>query len=674
MKKIIPIAIAIFIVLALVPPRAYAISDLTVSVNPSLRNSLAEYDISFVTGADLLGGKDDIIIQFPEGTKLPCSCPHNWHLNYFEINGYNPSRAGKVLGVPNAMYLCVPGGITIKKGETVNIVIKPNSNIWNPSKPGKYQITLWTTREGKVKSNFYEITSTKLKDVSIEVSPETAGLIASYEIRFTTGEKGELTNGQHIYLEFPEGTLFPKKINKNFITVNGKIPEDVSVSGNILTITISHSINKNRKCFIKIAGSFGITNPEEEGEKELYIWTDNEPEKVGAHFDIKAQHMVSTFISTVPESPDGTNGYFKTVPVVTLTGETNTGKTVSIFYKIDDGKYAAYSSPFSMPEGVHTLYYYGTAGDLKENPHSVVFKVDTEKPEIYIDFPDKSPFYTGGKSMRIAGRASEGGQLVVNGKVVLLKKDLSFSTEVVLKPGKNVINISLSDVAGNSSSKTIEVVFDTTVPELTVTSPAEWAEITTPDITVAGSVLPANTKVYVNNSEVAVFKDGSFNYSFVPKNKGNLIAVKLKAVYPYSGRSVTKVITVVYKPNLSEILLKIGSKSALVNGKKSQMDVAPFIETHSNRTLVPVRFVVEFLGGKVLWEQNTRTVTIVANGKTVKLTIGSNVAYVNGKPFALDQPPIITHNRTFVPLRFVVEALGFKVIWNGKDRTITISY
>ncbi len=674
MKKFISVIIAIFITLALVPARAYAISDLMVSVNPSLRNSLAEYDISFVTGADLIGGKDDIIIQFPERTKLPCSCPHNWHLEFFEINGNKPSRAGKVLDIPNSMYLCIPGGITIKKGTKVNIVIKSQANIWNPSKPGKYQLTLWTTKEGKVKSNFYEITSTKLKDVSVEVLPETAGLIASYEIHFTTGEKGELSNGQHIYLEFPEGTVFPKNSDKTAVTVNGEIPEEVSVSGNILTIKISHSINKERKCFIKIEGSFGIKNPNEGGKKELFIWTDNEPEKVGASFEIKAQYTVSTFISTVPKVPDGVNGYFRTTPVVTLTGETNTGKTVSIFYKIDGGKYVSYLSPFSMPEGIHTLYYYGVAGNIKENPHSVVFKVDTIPPKIYIDFPDKNPFYTGDKTIPISGKVSEKGELIVGNKAVLLKKDLSFSTEVTLKPGKNFINISFSDVAGNSVSKKIEIIFDTTVPELTVTSPKDWAEITATEITVWGSVSPANSEVYVNGAEVAVSQDGSFSYSFVPNNKMNLVAIKLKAVYPYSGKSITKVITVVYKPDHSRLVLKIGSKSVSVNGKKKQMDVAPFIDVHSNRTLVPIRFVVELFGGGVSWDGKTRTVTIVANGKTVKLTIGSDVAYVNEKPFALDQPPIILHNRTFVPLRFIAEALGFKVVWNAKDRTITVSH
>ncbi len=674
MKKFLIIALTILLMATVLPARAQAISGLTVNVKPNLRDSLAEYDISFTTKANLLGGKDDIIIQFPQGTRLPCSCPHNWHLNFFSINGYQPARAGKVTDIPNTMYLQIPGGITIKKGETVNVVIKPYSNIWNPLIPGKYQLTLWTTKEGKIKSNFYEITSTHLKDVSVSVNPETGGLIASYTIHFTTGEKGNLFNGQKIYVEFPEGTGFPKTINKTDVLINGKVPEKIALNGNTLEITLSRSINKDRNCILEISGGFGISNPKSGGKKSIYISTDNEPEKVEADFLIKAQYTVSTFLSTAPAAPNGTNGFFKTIPTVTLTAETNTGASIETFYKFDDGDFKEYTAPFLTPDGTHTLYYYSKAGELKEKVHTVVFKVDSVSPVISVDFPDSNPFYSGDKTLHVAGKVSEAGELIINNKAVILKKGLTFSTTLQLAVGKNIVSITFTDLAGNTSSKTITVMFDTTVPELTVTSPENWEEITTKTINVKGSVSPKDSEVYVNGTEANVSPDGSFEYALTPESKGNLIAVKVKALYPHSQKSVVKVITVVYKPNLPTVLLTVNSKSALVNGNKKQMDVAPFIDVHSNRTLVPLRFVVEFLGGDVQWDSATRTVTIVANSKTIKITIGATVAYVNGKPYKLDQPAIIKGNRTFVPLRFVVEALGFNVKWNGKNKTIIIKH
>ncbi len=673
MKKIIVILLAVFIVMPFFTGNARGDTEVLVNVKPALRNSLAEYDISFITIKDLIGGKDDIFVQFPEGTQLPCSCPHNWTLDHFTINGYKPARAGKMNDIPNTIYLVMPGGITIKAGSNVNVVIKDSANIWNPGKPGKYQLTIWTTKEGKVKSNFYEITSTHLTDVSIYVTPETAGLIASYKIYFTTGEKGELFNGQRIYIEFPKGTGFPKTVNKNKILVNEKIAEDAEVRNRVLSIVLSHSINSKRKCLIQINGDFGISNPKDSGTKSLYVWTENEPEKIKADFTIKAQSIVSTLVSTEPAAPDGMSGFFKTAPTITLKAETNTNSKTETFYKIDDEGYKKYATPFAMPEGIHTLYYYSKAGNLEETPREMGFKVDTTVPGISVEFPGKTPFYTGDKTINIFGKVSEKGQLVVNGKVVLLRKDLSFSTVLKLTPGKNIIMLHFTDVAGNATSKEIKVFFDTTVPQISIASPSDWEEILTEEITVKGSVSPANSEVCINGGKVNVSADGSFTYSFIPESNGNLIPVKVKAMYPYSKKSVTKVIIVVYKPSLPGVLLTVNSHSALVNGKKKEMDAAPFIDKHSNRTLVPVRFVAEFLGGKVSWDPKTRTVIVQLNGREVKLKIGSNTAYVNSAAVSLDQPPIIKENRAFIPLRFVMETFGFKVVWDASVKTITIT-
>ena len=672
MKRIITILLAVLLIIPFFAGSVQGSTAVSVVVKPALRNSLAEYDISFITDEDLAGGKDIIFIQFPEGTKLPCSCPHNWTLDHFSINGYKAARAGKVNDIPNTIYLLMPGGITIKAGSKINVVIKNNTNIWNPSKPGKYQLTVWTTKQGKMQSNEYEIKSTKIKDLSVSVYPETTSLIASYEIVFTTGALGELHNGENIYVEFPEGTVFPDVIHKKDITVNGFGTEDVSIEEDILKIKISHTINANRKVDININGDFNLQNTKEAGTHTLFVWTDNEPEKVGTEFTLKAQDSVTTQCVVDPSAPDGLNGYYKTSPIVTLTAETNTKEATHTFYKLDNGDYTEYKNPVTIPEGTHTFYYYSKTKSLTEKEKSIEFKVDTIAPTINIEFPEDNPSYTGDRSIRIYGSLSESAQLYIAHKYINVKKDLTFSEEILLTPGKNSIVISAIDNAGNRAEKTIEIVFDTTVPTLNITSPESWDTITTKQITVTGGVNPSNSEVTINGEKIVVKEDGTFAYSFVPESKGNLIPIKIKAVYPLSKKEVTKVITVVYKPNLPEVLLTVNSRSALVNGKKKEMDVAPFIDKHSNRTLVPVRFVTEFLGGKVSWGAKTKTVTIQLNGKEVKLKIGSNTAYVDGTAVTLDQPPIIKGNRTFVPLRFVMETFGFNVVWNASLKTITI--
>ncbi|MCE5224028.1 hypothetical protein LLG10_07600 [bacterium] len=102
-----------------------------------------------------------------------------------------------------------------------------------------------------------------------------------------------------------------------------------------------------------------------------------------------------------------------------------------------------------------------------------------------------------------------------------------------------------------------------------------------------------------------------------------------------------------------------------VNDVVKAIDVPPFIQ--SGRTLVPIRAISEGLGAKVEWEPKTQKITIRLGSKTVELWIGKLEAKVNGKTVKLDVPPMIKKGRTFVPIRFVSEALGAKVDWNPKD-------
>lgn len=100
-------------------------------------------------------------------------------------------------------------------------------------------------------------------------------------------------------------------------------------------------------------------------------------------------------------------------------------------------------------------------------------------------------------------------------------------------------------------------------------------------------------------------------------------------------------------------------------------DASPVIE--SDRTLVPVRAVLEELGAHVDFNTSSRTVTASLGAKNVTLGIDGEIAYVNNTAYTLDAPPKIISDRTFVPIRFIAEALGLKVTWNEEQRIITVS-
>jgi len=77
-------------------------------------------------------------------------------------------------------------------------------------------------------------------------------------------------------------------------------------------------------------------------------------------------------------------------------------------------------------------------------------------------------------------------------------------------------------------------------------------------------------------------------------------------------------------------------------------------------------------GANVSWDGNTKKVTITLNGKKVVLQIGNKNYEVNGQQKQMDTVALLKESRTFVPVRFVSEALGATVKWNANIRTVYI--
>ncbi|WLR52555.1 copper amine oxidase N-terminal domain-containing protein [Bacillus tianshenii] len=100
-------------------------------------------------------------------------------------------------------------------------------------------------------------------------------------------------------------------------------------------------------------------------------------------------------------------------------------------------------------------------------------------------------------------------------------------------------------------------------------------------------------------------------------------------------------------------------------------DVEPIIE--NQRTLVPLRAIFEAMGATVDWNKEEQTIYATRKNETVQLAIDSPIAFTSGQEVLLDVPAKLYKERTMVPLRFVGEAFGGIVDFDGKNRTITIS-
>lgn len=109
----------------------------------------------------------------------------------------------------------------------------------------------------------------------------------------------------------------------------------------------------------------------------------------------------------------------------------------------------------------------------------------------------------------------------------------------------------------------------------------------------------------------------------------------------------------------------------LIDNKQLSFEVQPYIA--DGNTLVQFRTVFEALGLKVNWDGDKQEVTGISDKISMKLQIGSKTAWIDGKEMQLEVAPVIKDNVTFVPLRFIGEASGREVSWDGLTKTVYIA-
>lgn len=123
------------------------------------------------------------------------------------------------------------------------------------------------------------------------------------------------------------------------------------------------------------------------------------------------------------------------------------------------------------------------------------------------------------------------------------------------------------------------------------------------------------------------------------------------------------------------IALQINNPMMEINGVAVPIDsdgTAPVIQ--DDRTVLPLRAVAEAMGAEVGWDDPSQTVTLAMDGKQLKLQINSGQAWdQNGTSYPLDVPPIIINGRTMLPIRFVAEYFGGKVEWSESSQKIAIA-
>lgn len=97
----------------------------------------------------------------------------------------------------------------------------------------------------------------------------------------------------------------------------------------------------------------------------------------------------------------------------------------------------------------------------------------------------------------------------------------------------------------------------------------------------------------------------------------------------------------------------------------------PFLDTN-NRTMLPMRKPLEAIGAEVTYNPASKTVTAVKGGVTVQATIGESNLLVDGQTIPMDTTAVIVDGRTYIPLRAVFSAFGYDIQWHAVSNTAYI--
>ncbi|GGH23992.1 N-acetylmuramoyl-L-alanine amidase family protein [Paenibacillus segetis] len=109
--------------------------------------------------------------------------------------------------------------------------------------------------------------------------------------------------------------------------------------------------------------------------------------------------------------------------------------------------------------------------------------------------------------------------------------------------------------------------------------------------------------------------------------------------------------------------------SIYLDGKALNLPKNGEVQNVNGNVMIPIRVVVEELGFNVNWDKVTRTVTIQQSGTTMKLVVDNKMATVNDNQVKLLVAPILKGDTTLVPLRFISEQVGLTVQWNNETKS-----
>lgn len=125
-----------------------------------------------------------------------------------------------------------------------------------------------------------------------------------------------------------------------------------------------------------------------------------------------------------------------------------------------------------------------------------------------------------------------------------------------------------------------------------------------------------------------------------------------------------------------KVVVPVGEKYLIAGEEQVALDVPAYISA-AGYTMLPVRAVATALGinnNNVLWNQASRTVTILYGQRIITMVAGQKVVTVNGNTIPASATVQIKDGRTFLPMRDLATALGVTdITWDAATKTATMN-
>lgn len=549
---------------------------------------------------------------------------------------------------------------------------------------------------------------TAVTDVAVVLQDYVVARPIEFKVNFKTAHT--LTGGRDtITLTFPEQIPVSSEINRENISINQYYPSDVDYDGEILRVLIPSGINILAGESVEVAIASGaISNPQEAGNYNIKVSTSQDTREVTSGSFYITDYEYSNGVS----KPSVKIGLVSdnAAPQYTINFKTSANG------KLEPGSYIYLTFPYgsTMPASVERSAVKINNTELYYEPDIDGYKLSLRVPnitisagaavEIFISSSAeiKKPAISDYNTVKVATSAesrlitsfpwtvdSTNAEAKVGLTVVPLPngKGQAAAYTVTINPGL------LKTLAGTLNNLMIIFPPGTVLPDSIA---ADKVKIN--GIKAAGCLIDKHT-----NALIIIFQTGysyenqlivSIDQAAGIKNPSAPAQHKLDIGILRSSNTVLSDWYTIYEQSVStssatststtnasttaagtsagrqQVELRVDSSLAYVDGVLQVLDSSPVII--KGVTMVPLRFVANYLGATTVYDTVTASVTVKLGTKEILLWVDSAMAKVNGSFVSMNAETANINNRLMVPVRFVSENLGAQVSWDGNSRLITI--